>query len=60
MKLNIGAGKEILEGYIQHDIADLPGIDIVHDLNIYPWPWKSNSIDEILILDVLDFASCLM
>ncbi len=54
MKLNIGAGNDAREGWMNHDGADLPGIDMVHDLNIYPWPWKSNSIDEILILDVLE------
>ncbi len=38
--LNLGAGKDIVDGYINHDIVELPGIDIVHDLNVFPWPWE--------------------
>ena len=54
MKVNLGAGSDILEGYINHDLADLPGIDIVHDLNHYPWPWADGSIEEIKVHDVLE------
>lgn len=53
-KLNLGAGKEIEGGFINHDIAALTNIDVVHDLNIYPWPWDDNSIDYILMQDVLE------
>jgi len=54
MKLNIGAGHEIKEGWVNQDIADLPGIDTVHDLNVYPWPWDDNVFEEILVMDVLE------
>ena len=47
MKLNIGCGKKILNGYINLDVVKLPGVDIVHDLNKYPWPFKDNYFDEI-------------
>jgi len=53
-KLNLGAGNDIKEGYINHDISQLPSIDIVHNLNIYPWPWEDDYFDEILVLDVLE------
>ena len=53
-KLNLGAGKDILSGYLNHDIADLPGINSIHDLNKYPWPWEENSFDEILAMDILE------
>jgi SAM-dependent methyltransferase len=54
MKLNIGAGADLREGYINHDIAILPGIDIVWDLNMFPWPWDSASADEVILKDVLE------
>ena len=53
-KLNLGAGKDILSGFLNHDIADLPGINSIHDLNKYPWPWEENSFDEILAMDILE------
>lgn len=60
IKLNLGAGTNILEGYINHDVVLLPGISLVHDLNVYPWPIESNSIDEIKIYDVLEHLQNLM
>jgi len=54
MKLHIGCGNELKEGWINHDVAELEGVDIVHDLGIYPWPWEDSSIDEIYMKDVLE------
>ena len=54
MKLNLGAGNDIRSDFINHDVADLLGIDIVHDLNSYPWPWQDDSFDNILAMDVLE------
>jgi len=54
INLNIGAGTDIRDKFINHDVVKLPGIDVVHDLNQYPWPWKDNSSDNIEILDVLE------
>ena len=54
VRLNLGAGSDLKEGWINHDIVQLPGIDVVHDLNNFPWPWDDNSIDEIYMKDVLE------
>ena len=54
MKLNIGAGHDIYDGWINHDIAVLPGIDVVHDLNLTPWPWNDESMDEVVAYDVIE------
>lgn len=54
LKVNLGAGSDILAGYINHDLVKLPGIDVVHNLNQYPWPWADGSIDEIKMYDVLE------
>ena len=53
-KINLGAGTDIRTDYINHDIAALKDIDVVHDLNQFPWPFKSNSAKEILALDILE------
>jgi len=53
-KLNLGAGTDIRDGYINHDISCLADIDIVHNLNDYPWPWDAGSCDEIVANDVIE------
>jgi len=54
MKLNLGAGNDIRENYVNHDLVDLKGIDLVHDLNNYPWPMDDNSFDEVIANDLLE------
>lgn len=54
MKLNLGAGNDIRVGYINHDLVALPGIDVVHDLDSYPWPWANESVDEVIARDLLE------
>ena len=53
-KLHLGAGTKILSGYINHDLVPLTGIDLVHDLESYPWPLEDNSIDEIIAENILE------
>lgn len=47
VKLDIACGLNKKEGFIGIDYVKEKGVDIVHDLNKYPWPIKSNSVDEI-------------
>jgi len=46
MKLDIACGDNKKEGFIGIDIAAIPSVDIVHDLNVYPWPIEDESVDE--------------
>jgi len=54
MKLNLGAGNDIRDGFINHDIVNLQNIDIVFDLNERPWPIESNKCIEIIAYDVIE------
>ena len=45
--LDIACGQNKPEGFIGIDYAKGPGVDIVHNLNKYPWPIKTNSVDVI-------------
>jgi len=53
--LNLGAGNVILPGAVNHDIRQhRPEIDVVHDLNVLPWPWEDESFDFISAQAVLE------
>jgi len=38
IRLDIGCGHDPTAGFIGMDIRHLPQVEIVHDVNIYPWP----------------------
>lgn len=55
MKLNLGCGDIPREGYINVDKRpSLSGVDMVHDLDIYPWPFDDSSIDEVFMDQCLE------
>ena len=45
--LHIGSGSRILPGAETVDILALPGVDVVHDLDVFPWPYEDSSFDLI-------------
>jgi ubiquinone/menaquinone biosynthesis C-methylase UbiE len=53
MKINMGCGKDTKKGYLNVDVVDLPGVDKLVNLNNYPYPFKSNSANEIYMNHVL-------
>lgn len=54
MKLNLGCGNDIREGYVNLDRASLPGVDVVHDLNKLPLPFKDDQFDYVLCKDIIE------
>jgi|GEM_PF-320926 len=55
--LDIGCGRNKTVGATGLDIVNLPGVDVVHDLNIYPYPFPDNHFDAIhanMVLEHLD------
>lgn len=46
-KLNLGCGRKVKIGFLNVDGAKLPGVDVVHNLNRYPWPFPDNSFSLI-------------
>lgn len=57
MRLNLGAGSKSLSGYVNVDRVQLPGINVVHDLDVTPWPWEDGSADRITAIDVFEHVA---
>jgi len=53
LKLNLGAGSRPIEGAVNVDIIERPGIDLVCDLNA-PWPWAPSTVDLIVSEDCFE------
>lgn len=54
MRLNLGCGNDIRPGYVNVDQRRLPGVDRVADLSDMPWPFETETAEEILMLDFLE------
>lgn len=52
MKLNLGCGSDIRDGYVNVDLR--PPCDRKVDLSQLPWPFEDQSAEEVLMLDFLE------
>lgn len=44
---------------VNHDISrHRPEVDVVHDLNVFPWPWADGEFDVIRAWAVLEHLHC--
>jgi SAM-dependent methyltransferase len=53
-KLDIGCGNRKMPGFIGVDRIALPGVDVIHDLNSIPYPFRENTFDYIRIYHVVE------
>jgi SAM-dependent methyltransferase len=53
-KLHIGCGADIKEGWVNLDIASIPGVDVVHNIEDLPLPFANGSFDEVLCRFILE------
>lgn len=52
--LHIGSGARKLPGATTVDVLELPGVDVVHDLDSMPWPFEAGSFDLVYAHNVLE------
>ena len=55
MKLDIACGHHKQgEDWIGMDIQRLPGVNIVHDVNLHPWPLESDSVERAIAWHIVE------
>ena len=59
-KLNIGCGEDIKRGFVNLDFVKQKGVDVIHDLNKFPWPFKENEFDYVFASHVLEHVQDLV
>jgi SAM-dependent methyltransferase len=52
--LNLGSGRKRLPDAINVDRTAATAPDVVHDLDVRPWPFEDNRFDEVLAFDVIE------
>jgi SAM-dependent methyltransferase len=52
--LDVGCGSAKIPGAVGLDISPDTHADVVHDLNVFPYPFEDSSFDHILMQDVLE------
>jgi len=54
MRIDLGCGPKKREGFFGVDVQPYEGVDLVHDLGLFPWPIASNSVEEIFSSHALE------
>jgi len=52
--LDLGCGKKKRPGSIGVDFSDRHHADVIHDLNVFPYPFESDSIDQVYLDNILE------
>jgi predicted SAM-dependent methyltransferase len=54
IRLNLGCGRDIKEGWVNVDHLSLEGVNLVHDISSLPYPFDSGTVEAIRAKDVLE------
>jgi predicted SAM-dependent methyltransferase len=54
IKLDIGCALAKPLGYLGMDKREAFGVDVVHDWNVYPWPFEDNTFQEVRASHVIE------
>lgn len=58
--LDLGCGRAKRAGAIGVDRVALPGVDVVHDLDHVPYPFRDDSFDEIYATHVIEHVESIL
>lgn len=54
LTLNLGCGSAILPGAVNLDRVHVPGVDVVWDLDVTPWPFDTGTFTEVRAVQVFE------
>lgn len=54
LKLDIGCGDNKMEDHIGMDYKKSPGVDVVHDMRVFPWPFADETFTLLSASHVLE------
>jgi len=52
--LNLGCGEKLMSGAVNVDVNPRVKPDIVHDLNVLPWPLPDSQFETVLMMDSIE------
>lgn len=53
-RLNLGCGTDIKQNWTNLDIVSLPGVDVVWDINKFPYPFGNDTFEVVCCNDILE------
>ena len=56
-RIHLGCGKHPKPMYTNVDKYPLDGVDVVHDLEVIPWPFDTEAYDEIVGIDIIEHVA---
>ena len=59
-KLDVGCGKYKHAGCVGMDRVALIGVDVVHDMNCFPWPFKSDEFSYVRLSHVIEHCDSIV
>lgn len=57
MQLNLGCGSQAMAGFVNVDMVKQDGVDVVHDLDVHPWPFDDGTVSQIQAIDVFEHVA---
>ena len=60
LKLDLACGQSRREGFVGVDRTAMDGVDVVHDLDVRPWPWPDAMIEEVHCSHYIEHTSDLI
>ncbi len=60
MILDIGCGRRKRPGSVGLDRVALPGVDVVHDLDQFPYPFDDNCFDRVYAIHVIEHTTSIL
>lgn len=53
-RLNLGSGSACLPDHVNMDVLELEGVDVVHDMTSFPWPFPDGAFVSVFASHVLE------